>query len=81
MNELKNSFYAIFNGFGFVKATKRKGVVKPKEIQIKLNIKIPEKAFSKPSFEANLEIREDQLPDIVQELVIELLELKSRGSE
>jgi len=77
---LKRSFYAIINQNGFVRATKREGVVRPKEIQIQVNLNIPNKAFSKSQFEANLTIREDQLPDIVQELEIELLKLK-KGEE
>jgi len=77
---LKRSFYVIINKFGFVKATKTEGVVKAKEIQVQVNLNIPDKAFSKPQFEANLTIREDQLPDIVQELEIELLQLK-KGEE
>ena len=70
----------IINKYGFVKATKTEGVVKAKEIQVQVNLNIPEKAFSTPQFVANLTIREDQLPDIVQELDIELLRLK-KGEE
>ena len=66
----------IINQYGFVKATKTEGVVRAKEIQVQVNLNIPEKAFSTPQFVANLTIREDQLPDIVQELDIELLKLK-----
>ena len=77
---MKRSFYVIINRYGFVKATKTEGVVKAKEIQVQVNLDIPDKAFSKPQFEANLTIREDQLPDIVQELEIELLQLK-KGEE
>ena len=46
-----------------------------------MNLDIPDKAFSTPQFEANLTIREDQLPDIVQELEIELLTLKEGTDE
>ena len=66
----------IINQYGLVKATKSEGVVRAKEIQVQVNLDIPDKAFNKPQFEANLTIREDQLPDIVQELDIELLRLK-----
>ena len=68
----------IINQNGFVKATKTEGVVKAKEIQVQVNLNIPNKAFSKPQFEANLTITEDQLPDIVQELEIEFLKMKKR---
>ena len=68
----------IINQNGFVKATKTEGVVKAKEIQVQVNLNIPNKAFSKPQFEANLTITEDQLPDIVQELEIEFLKIKKR---
>ena len=66
----------IINQNGFVKGTKSEGVVRPGEIQVQVNLNIPNKAFSKPQFKANLTIKEDQLPDIVQELDIELLRLK-----
>jgi hypothetical protein len=70
----------IFNQYGFVKATKTEGTVKAKEIQVQVNLDIPDKTFSTPQFVANLTIREDQLPDIVQELDMELLRLK-KGEE
>jgi hypothetical protein len=50
--------------------------VRKGEIQVQTNLDIPDKAFSTPQFVANLTIREDQLPDIVQELDMELLKLK-----
>jgi hypothetical protein len=50
--------------------------VKAGQIQAQVNLDIPDKAFSTPQFVANLTIREDQLPDIVQELDMELLKLK-----
>ena len=78
---MKRSFYVIINRYGFVKATKTEGVVRAKEIQVQVNLDIPDKAFSTPQFEANLTIREDQLPDIVQELDIELLRLKEGTDE
>lgn len=68
----------IINQNGFVKATKTEGVVKAKEIQVQVNLNIPNKAFSKPQFVANLTITEEQLPDIVQELEIEFLKIKKR---
>lgn len=77
---MKRSFYAIINRSGFVRATKTEGVVRRGELQVQMNLNIPEKAFSKPQFEANLTIREDQLPDIVQELDVEFLRLK-KGEE
>jgi hypothetical protein len=70
----------IINRHGFVKATKTEGVVRKGEIQVQTNLDIPDKAFSTPQFVANLTIREDQLPDIVQELDMELLRLK-KGAE
>ena len=73
---MKHSFYAILNQNGFVRGTKTEGGVKKGEIQVQMNLTIPEKAFSQPQFEANLTITEDQLPDIVQEFEIELLRLK-----
>lgn len=77
---MKRSFYVIINRYGFVKATKTEGVVRKGEIQVQTNLDIPDKAFSTPQFVANLTIREDQLPDIVQELDMELLRLK-KGAE
>ncbi len=78
---MNTSFYVIINKYGFVKATKTQGVVKPGEFQIEVNIDVPQKAFEQPQFIANLEISEDQLPDIIQELDIELLKLKEGESE
>jgi len=77
---LKRSFYAILNRNGFARATKTEGVVRKGEIQVQMNLNIPDKAFTQPQFKANLTIREDQLPDIVQELDVELLRLK-KGEE
>ena len=74
--ELKRSFWVILNQNGFVRATKKEGVVRAKEIQVQMNLNVPNKAFSTPQFLANLTITEDQLPDMVQELGIELLRLK-----
>ena len=73
---MKHSFYVILNQNGFVRGTKTEGGVKKGEIQVQINLTIPNKAFSQPQFEANLTITEDQLPDIVQEFEIELLRLK-----
>ena len=73
---MKHIFYAILNQNGFVRGTKTEGGVKKGEIQVQMNLTIPNKAFSQPQFEANLTITEDQLPDIVQEFEIELLRLK-----
>lgn len=70
------SFWCIFNKYGFVKATKTKGVVQPNEIQLQVRVKIPDKAFERPTFTAKLDIKNDQLPDIVHELEMELLKLK-----
>ena len=77
---MKRSFYVIINRYGFVKATKTEGVVRAKEIQVQVNFDIPDKAFSQPQFEANLTIREDQLPDKVIEFEMELLRIK-KGEE
>ena len=74
--ELKRSFWVILNQNGFVRATKKEGVVRAKEIQVQMNLNVPNKAFSTPQIVANLTITEDQLPDMVQELGIELLRLK-----
>ena len=73
---MKRSFYAIFNRSGFVRATKTEGVVRKGELQVQMNLDVPDKAFTQPQFKANLTIREDQLPDIVQEFEVELLRLK-----
>jgi len=73
---LKRSFYVIINRNGFVRATKTEGVVRPGEIQVQTNLNIPDKAFSNPQYVANLTIREDQLPDVVQELEIEFSRIK-----
>lgn len=70
----------IINRYGFVKATKGEGVVKAKEIQVQVNLDIPDKVFSQPQFEANLTIREDQLPNKVIEFEMELLRIK-KGEE
>jgi len=78
---LKRSFYVIFNRSGFVRATKGEGIVKAKELQVQINLNIPDKAFTQPQFKANLTIREDQLPDIVQEFDVELLRLKEGTDE
>ena len=77
---MKRSFYVILNRSGFVKATKTEVGVKAKEIQVQVNLDIPDKAFSQPQFEANLTIREDQLPDKVIEFEMELLRIK-KGEE
>jgi len=55
--------------------------VRKREIQVQMNLNIPDKAFTQPQFKANLTIREDQLPDIVQELDVELLRLKKGMDE
>ena len=73
---MKHSFYAIFNKNGYVRGTKKEGVVRKGELQAQVNLTIPNKAFSQPQFVANLTITEDQLPDIIQEFEIELLRLK-----
>ena len=78
---MKRSFYAILNRSGFVRATKTEGVVRKGELQVQMNLNVPDKAFTQPQFKANLTIREDQLPDIVQELEIELLTLKEGTDE
>ena len=73
---MKRKFFVIINKNGFVKATKTEGIVKPGEIQVETRLDIPDKAFTKPQFVANLTIREEQLPDIVQELEIEFSRIK-----
>jgi len=78
---MNTNFYVIINQYGFVKATKTQGVVKPGEFQIEVTIDVPQKAFEQPQFIANLAISEDQLPDIIQELDIELLKLKEGEEE
>jgi hypothetical protein len=55
--------------------------VRKGELQVQINLNVPDKAFTQPQFKANLTIREDQLPDIVQELEIELLTLKEGTDE
>jgi len=78
---LKRSFYAIFNRSGLVRTTKTEGVVRKGELQVQMNLDVPDKAFTQPQFKANLTIREDQLPDIVQEFDVELLRLKKGTDE
>ena len=74
---LKMNFYGIFNKYGFVRATKTKGVVQPEQLQVEFEIKFPPIAFKEPQFKASLEITEDDLPNMVHELEMKLLELKA----
>ena len=75
---LKMNFYGIFNRYGFVKATKTRGGIQSDELQVKFEVKFPSIAFQEPLFKASLEITESDLPNIVQELEMKLLELKMR---
>ena len=71
------NFYGIFNRYGFVKATKTRGGVLSDELQVEFEVKIPSIVFQEPQFKASLEITEDDLPDVVHELEMKLLELKA----
>ena len=74
---LKMNFYGIFNSYGFVKATKTKGGVQSNELQVEFEVKFPSIVFQEPQFKASLEITEDDLPNVVHELEMKLLELKA----
>ena len=74
---LKMNFYGIFNKYGFVKATKTKGMVQPDQLQVEFEVKFPSIVFQEPQFKASLEITEDDLPDVAHELEMKLLELKA----
>ena len=56
-------------------------MIKPDQIQIHIQISVPTKAFKETLFKANLEITEDQLPDVVHEFEMELIDLKKRDEE
>ena len=71
------NFYGIFNRYGFVKATKTRGGVLSDELQEEFEVKFPSIVFQEPQFKASLEITEDDLPDVVHELEMKLLELKA----
>ena len=73
----KYSCFVVFNEAGFVRATKTGSIIDNNEIEVLVDIKIPPIKFQKTQYIARLEIKEEQIPDIVQELEAKLIELKA----
>lgn len=70
---MKDSFVLIVKKSGISRMRKNAGYLNLGEIAVKINIEIPDSAFTTPTFSASLKLDEDQIP----EFKIEPIEIES----
>ena len=79
---MRDTFYLVLTRSGAKKIRKAPGHLDPSEIEVKIDIEIPDAAFSKPTFSTKLELSEEQIQTFDIEAVdIELNKLKNKEED
>ncbi len=76
---MRDIFYLVITRLGAKKIRKAPGHLEAEEIEVKIDIGIPDAAFSKPTFFAKLDLSEEEVQTFdIESISLELNKLKNQ---